>query len=475
MLRHSKLTARSNGLVTALLVLSVLLFIPAQEAAAACRGAWAEGVNYAAGDTVTYNGSVYTARVAHGCNGCGWNPVAAPSLWATGGTCGTTPTPTARPTPTPTTTPPPSGVVCFYQHTNYSGTSFCSGEGGFNAPAGWNDFVSSVRVQSGYRVELFADANLTGTVLTLAADEPNLVNRSFNDLMSSYRVLRATSPTPTPAPGARSAVYGGGPFYTGGTAVMNTLRASGFTTVILWSIHVHANGNLVLNDQLVVSNGAYVGNAAWPSQLATLKQAPTSVNRIEVSVGSWGVRDFETIRDLMNAQGTGTNSILYRNFLALKNATRADAVNFDDESLYDVNTTVRFGVMLADMGLKISYAPYTNPSFWASSRAQTLSQRPGSVDRIYLQVYAGGAGNNPASWNNTFGGFKVDPGVWSRHGSGCAEGDGPGTVQSKMAGWKSSAGITGGFMWLYDDMQACSSQGTPAQYAGAINNAVGGP
>jgi hypothetical protein len=42
-----------------------------------------------------------------------------------------------------------------------------------------------------------------------------------------------------------------------------------------------------------------------------------------------------------------------------------------------------------------------------------------------------------------------------------------------MAAWKSSAAITGGFMWLFDDMQACSSQGTAAQYANAINTAVG--
>jgi hypothetical protein len=51
-------------------------------------------------------------------------------------------------------------------------------------------------------------------------------------------------------------VFGGGPFYSGGTLVMNTLGASGFTTVILWSIHPDSStGNLILNDQLVVSNG----------------------------------------------------------------------------------------------------------------------------------------------------------------------------------------------------------------------------
>jgi hypothetical protein len=104
MLRHTTFNASLRGILATLLTVGVMF--TSLDAAAACRGAWAEGVNYAAGDTVTYNGSVYTARTAHGCNGCGWNPVAAPSLWSLGGTCSTTPTPT--PTPTPTATPTPT-------------------------------------------------------------------------------------------------------------------------------------------------------------------------------------------------------------------------------------------------------------------------------------------------------------------------------------------------------------------------------
>src|SRR5689334_20557963 len=65
----------------------------------------------------------------------------------------------------------------------------------------------------------------------------------------------ATLAAAAPLAHARSAVYGGGPFYSGGTAVMNTLRSSGFTTVVLWTIHVNSNGDLVLNDQLVASGG----------------------------------------------------------------------------------------------------------------------------------------------------------------------------------------------------------------------------
>ena len=266
-----------------------------------------------------------------------------------------------------------------------------------------------------------------------------------------------------------SAIFGGGPFYSGGTSVMNDLRASGFTTVILWCIHVDATtGNLVYNDQLVVSNGVYVGNSTWPTQLATLKTAPTSVNRIEVSVGSWGVNDFLSVQTLMNSQGTNAGSILYRNFQALKTATGAAAVDFDDETLYDVTTTVKFGQMLASLGYKITLCPYTDSSFW-----QTVYTQLGSlVDLVYLQCYSGGAGNGPSTWNGYFSGLKVIPGLWCSNGSGCTSGSNPAAVAAQMLAWRSSAAIPGGFMWLYDDMQSCASQGLTADYAAAINQAT---
>ncbi|MCP3097877.1 PKD domain-containing protein [Myxococcus sp. K15C18031901] len=283
------------------------------------------------------------------------------------------------------------------------------------------------------------------------------------------------------APSARadSAIYGGGPFYSGGTAVMDDLRGSGFTTIILWSFHIEDNGDLVYNDIPVVRNGAYMGDAGWPTRLATLKTPPTSVNRIEVSIGAWSVPDFERMARLVNGTaagcgttlvcGTGTNSILYRNFQALKGATGADAVNFDDESAYDLAPTTAFGQMLVGLGYKITFAPYTQQAFWRSLK----DNLGGAVDTIYLQVYDGGAGNNPASWNTAMG-MTVDPGLWSRHGTSCASGDSPASVQTRMSAWKSSAGISGGFMWLYDDIQKCTAQGTTAQYAAAINAAVSG-
>ena len=280
--------------------------------------------------------------------------------------------------------------------------------------------------------------------------------------------------------GGESAIFGGGPFYSGGQTVINDLRNSGFTTVFLWSIHIEDNGDLVYNDIPIVRNGAYIGSDAdWPARLASLKTAPTSVKRVEVSIGAWGVPDFERMAKLANGTaagcgttivcGTGSTSILYRNFQVLKTITGADAVNYDDESHYNVADSTTFGQMLVGLGYKITFAPYTNQSFWKGVKDNLGA----SVDRIYLQVYDGGAGNNPATWNTAMG-MTVMPGLWTKHGSGCSAGDSPAQVQTRMAGWKTSAGITGGFLWLYDDILACSAQGTTAQYASAINAAVSG-
>ena len=268
---------------------------------------------------------------------------------------------------------------------------------------------------------------------------------------------------------ASSAIFGGGPFYTGGTAVMNALRASGYSTVMLWTLHVdETSGNLIYNDQLVVANGVYVGTAAWTNQLKTLKTAPTSVNRIEWSVASWGVDDFGRLKTLMGTYGTNTSSIVYRNFLALKNATGADAIDYDDEAQYDTNTAVKFGLMLSSIGYKVTLCPYTQPAFWQNVYTQLGSN---IVDAVYLQCYSGGVGNDPVTWNAYFSGLKVQPGLWCKNGD-CTSGSSASDVLAQMTNWRSSAGITGGFMWLYDDMLSCSSGGTPADYAAAINQAV---
>ncbi|BDI34313.1 hypothetical protein CCAX7_63640 [Capsulimonas corticalis] len=275
-------------------------------------------------------------------------------------------------------------------------------------------------------------------------------------------LLAGGAALPNAASAATSGVFGGGPFYNNATNNINEIKNSGFKEVIVWNIQVHSNGDLNFNGEFpLCSNGSYVGGSTHPDfagNMASLKQG--TVQRITFSVGSSNVGDFQDVRDLINSQGTGSGSILYRNFQALKNAIPSlDCIDLDDENCYDQSTMTQFCVMLGNLGYVVALDPYTNGSFWTTVASQVNSQRGGTIDSVHLQCYSGGGGNNPCSWN--FGGIPVYPGVDSGANS-------PSSVQTLMTNWKNQCGISGGWMWLYDGFI-----GNAAAYASAINNGIG--
>jgi predicted chitinase len=80
------------------------------------------------------------------------------------------------------------GPVCFFEHTEYRGASFCAEADSAWVGLPWNDRISSVRVPARTQVELFFDINYGGRALTISGDAPNLVNLNFNDFASSFRL-----------------------------------------------------------------------------------------------------------------------------------------------------------------------------------------------------------------------------------------------------------------------------------------------
>ena len=101
-------------------------------------------------------------------------------------------------------------------------------------------------------------------------------------------------------------------------------------------------------------------------------------------------------------------------------------------------------------------------NFWVS-----LNNSVGEyIDRIYLQCYAGGAGNDPEQWSLAFG-EKVIPGYWCLHNNG----EGTSVPMLKRTLRLSGDEITGAFIWFYDDLQKLSSPNSAKDYAAAINEA----
>jgi len=262
-------------------------------------------------------------------------------------------------------------------------------------------------------------------------------------------------------------IFGGGPFYKNASQNITEIENSGFTEAIVWSVEVSSTGDLNFNGEFpLTSGGVYVGNQTYPdfpSDMAQLKQG--TVKRVTFSIGSSNYGDWENITSLVQQQGTGPGSILYEDFQALKAAIPAlDAIDFDDENSFNQPTTVQFGVMLGQLGYHVAPDAFDDNTYWEGVVSQINAQLPGTVDGVHLQAYAGGSGNNPCvGWN--FGTVPVWPGLWDQV-------DTPSQVQSIMTGWHSQCGINGGFMWLYDDFVGT---GEAAQYASAINTAVGAP
>ena len=265
-----------------------------------------------------------------------------------------------------------------------------------------------------------------------------------------------------------SQIYCSGDLYSGGDAVIENLKSSGFTSVVAWAMHVTKEGNLVFNDTDIVTDGRYVGNPVWPNQLMGLKTGATSVNRLIFSIGGWGVGDFPNIKALIDKFGIGEKNPLFQNLKVLfQLIPEIDAIDLDDESLYDQNTIVKFSLMVKSLGKKITFCPFTNMGFWNDCLYTLYQDSPRLVEAYNLQCYAGGSGNNPGTWidsikakmgpNFDAKGF-VYPGLWCRHGTNCSEGECPSTISARLKNWNSTInGLQGGFIWMYDDIQTCKN------------------
>ena len=244
-----------------------------------------------------------------------------------------------------------------------------------------------------------------------------------------------------------SGVYVGGHIRRERPNTITKLRYSGFTYVILFNVHVDKDGTLMTDGETIVKNGEYVfmnTQKYYQTDVRNLKTQPTSISRIDICIGGWGNDSYTNIKNLVNKEGVGENSILYRNFKALKEALpEIDAVNNDIEQDYDVNTSAKFHIMMYKLGYKTTLAPYTNKSYWTQLCSKIRAEYPDAVDRVMIQCYDGGASNNPLDWNFT--------GVSNRHAGRTNYQTSMEKSIEQMEKWYKSKAAVGGFVWVYND------------------------
>lgn len=89
--------------------------------------------------------------------------------------------------------PPPAPVltprVCFFKNTNFTGAQFCVAPGTNqpSVPGGWNDTISSIRVQGGAQVTVCTNAWYAGSCATYSANAHSL--GFYNNAISSYQAF----------------------------------------------------------------------------------------------------------------------------------------------------------------------------------------------------------------------------------------------------------------------------------------------
>lgn len=247
-----------------------------------------------------------------------------------------------------------------------------------------------------------------------------------------------------------SGVYVGGHIRRERPQTITNLKYSGFTYALLFNVHIDPDGTLKTDGETICKDGRYVFSETQPhyqQDIKDLKTAPTSIQRIEIVIGGWGNDSYDNIKNLINKNGTGSTTMLYRNFKALKDAVpEIDAVNNDDEHCYDVETGAKFHIMMYNLGYKTTLAPYTYKTYWQNLCTKIRATKSKAVDRIMVQCYDGGAGNvnQVGSWTFT--------GVTERH-AGLMYYSNDWSVDKNLEQfqkWKEDGVASGGFVWVYN-------------------------
>lgn len=256
---------------------------------------------------------------------------------------------------------------------------------------------------------------------------------------------------------SHSAIYACGHIRRHREVAIDNLRNSGYTTAILFNVNVEEDGTLTTDFNwstqtaaeaggIICRNGEYVFDSCQPfyrDDVLAIITPTTSVERLEICIGGWTNGSYGNIKALVEKEGTGPETVLYRNFKALKEALPwVEAVNNDQEQDYDVGSVVAFHKMLYELGYKTTISPYTYQTFWQQMVA-ALNAEQGIVDRVYLQTYGGGAFNDPEKWQ-VFGDIPMYVGFDCEANSNRAE------MDAQMTKWAELPGVVGGFLWNYN-------------------------
>lgn len=261
--------------------------------------------------------------------------------------------------------------------------------------------------------------------------------------------------------------------------LFSLIATAGYTTVVIWAAHIDGSGNININDSPVILNGSFQSAAQdWANQVAALKTSKgTTITRLELSIGG-DQTSFANIKSLISKYGTGSSNPLYTSLSILQSKLGLDAVNYDDETEFDLPSSEGLASICVDLNMKVSVCAIGgSQDHWVKFITGVNKAKPGAADAVYIMTYGGA---DPVDWNGYMKptGLIVSPGLWACHydapgSTTCTTYVAANAVQTQIAAWKKQTSLDGGWMFCGTDMLNCPSGGTVAEYAGAICKGLG--
>lgn len=270
-----------------------------------------------------------------------------------------------------------------------------------------------------------------------------------------------------PLPAKNLAMFARGS-YPGNDTTFRLLKQSGFTTLLLSSFYIHADGDLYSGDshQPIIHKGKWVGDPAYVKRVLDLKKK-SSISRIEILLeGRWygqPPNTFDFIRDWYDpaktvpgiVTGIGEQSTLYNICKVLKEVLGADAFCIDDESVYDSPSIIAMGKIAAKLNMHMTLCPFRGYTYWGDILKASDAN---VVDALYLQCYDGGIRNNIKDWVSALKPTQPIYPIFMVRGSfsTCDTHKGSKSVAeitSQLKGFKEDyPGMSGAAIWQMDDL-----------------------
>lgn len=287
------------------------------------------------------------------------------------------------------------------------------------------------------------------------------------------------------------AIYAGS-----GTTASNyaALMNSGFTTVILNSLHFKQDGSIILNvdeEVLVDANGSLTPAATELGQIVSSLKNDGGVQTVLISVGGGGAfppnpgyingehsvsdGDFKSLAagywaaDGMTS-GLSNEVPILGTFATLLSTLGVDGIDLDPEPMfYSYEALASATLILTEwaqqtQGMLATWVPYTQQQSW-QGMANLLQAAGASLPSwVNLQPPAWSDGDQLTSWAASLGvGVgSIVPGF---------DGGDPASIQSALAQVvNSGVAINGAYFWNYAQLSA----GDVASYATAIEQGLAG-